>query len=180
MNWEDSEMFSTLKLRYLQYMAPAARTMAAAVAKTPAAPAKAAPKPAKAKAKPPKEEVKRWEDLTKAGEKKDLSQGMPDTYDPKYVESAWYAWWEQRKFFNSDQKEAKAIRDGDSKRKQFTMVIPPPNITGALHLGHALMLSIEDCIVRWKRMQGFEVEWVPGQDHAGISTQTVVENMLWR
>ena len=60
------------------------------------------------------------------------------------------------------------------------MVIPPPNVTGALHLGHALMLAIEDAIMRQKRMAGYETLWTPGCDHAGISTQMVVENMLWK
>jgi len=55
------------------------------------------------------------------------------------------------------------------------MVIPPPNVTGALHLGHALMLAIEDCITRWKRMSGYVTLWLPGVDHAGIATQSVVE-----
>jgi len=66
------------------------------------------------------------------------------------------------------------------KKKPFTMVIPPPNVTGALHLGHALMLSIEDTIVRWKRMSGYEVLWLPGVDHAGIATQSVVEKQIWK
>ena len=60
------------------------------------------------------------------------------------------------------------------------MVIPPPNVTGALHLGHALMLSVEDAIIRWKRMSGFETLWLPGVDHAGIATQSVVEKQLWK
>jgi valyl-tRNA synthetase len=57
----------------------------------------------------------------------------------------------------------------------YTMVIPPPTVTGALHLGHALTLSIEDAIIRWRRMSGYETLWVPGVDHAGIATQSVVE-----
>lgn len=106
---------------------------------------------------------------------------MPESYDPKYVESGWYPWWEKKKFFHSETKNALAVREESKEdKKQFTIIIPPPNITGALHLGHALMLSIEDTIVRWKRMKGYECCWLPGQDHAGISTQTVVENMLWR
>ena len=60
------------------------------------------------------------------------------------------------------------------------MVIPPPNVTGALHLGHALMLVVEDAVTRWKRMQGYEVLWLPGCDHAGISTQSVVEKQIWK
>mgnify|MGYP001141674111 CR=1 FL=1 len=60
------------------------------------------------------------------------------------------------------------------------MVIPPPNVTGALHLGHALMLAIEDSIMRWRRMSGYETLWLPGCDHAGIATQSVVEKQLWK
>jgi len=62
----------------------------------------------------------------------------------------------------------------------FTMVIPPPNVTGALHLGHALMLAVEDAITRYKRMQGYQVLWLPGVDHAGIATQSVVEKQIWK
>ena len=60
------------------------------------------------------------------------------------------------------------------------MLLPPPNVTGFLHLGHALLLSIEDTITRWKRMQGYVTLFIPGMDHAGISTQNVVENKLWK
>ena len=60
------------------------------------------------------------------------------------------------------------------------MLLPPPNVTGSLHLGHALLLSIEDTITRWKRMQGCVTLFIPGMDHAGISTQNVVENKLWK
>ena len=60
------------------------------------------------------------------------------------------------------------------------MLLPPPNVTGSLHLGHALLLSIEDTITRWKRMQGYVTLFIPGMDHAGISTQNVVENKLWK
>lgn len=63
---------------------------------------------------------------------------------------------------------------------KFVMMLPPPNVTGSLHLGHALLLSIEDTLVRWKRMNGYETLYLPGMDHAGISTQNVVENKLWK
>ncbi len=169
MNWEDLEMHSILKLRMAQYGVTKALSVAAAL--TPAT---------MASKKPQKEEQKRWVDHTAEGQKKDLSKGMPDTYDPKYVESGWYSWWEKQKYFHSSTANALKAREESKTGKQFTIIIPPPNITGALHLGHALMLSIEDTMVRWKRMSGYEVCWLPGQDHAGISTQTVVENMLWR
>lgn len=68
----------------------------------------------------------------------------------------------------------------DSDKPPFVIVIPPPNVTGALHIGHALTNSIQDTIVRWRRMSGYNVLWVPGTDHAGIATQTVVEKKLQR
>lgn len=112
---------------------------------------------------------------TKAGDKKDVSGELPDKYDPQQVEDAWYAWWEKSKFFHADAKKAL-----EPNAKKFTMMLPPPNVTGALHLGHALMLAIEDVMTRWKIMQGYVTEWLPGMDHAGISCQNVVENKIWK
>lgn len=114
-------------------------------------------------------------DNTPPGEKKDMSKPMNNEYIPKSVEAAWYAWWEKKKFFHADEKKALL-----PNAKKYVMVIPPPNVTGALHLGHALTLSIEDAIMRWKRMSGYETLWVPGVDHAGIATQSVVEKNLWK
>ena len=94
---------------------------------------------------------------------------MAKSYDPKNVETAWYEWWEKEGFFKPT--------PGSDKPK-FVIVIPPPNVTGALHIGHALTNSIQDTIVRWRRMSGYEALWVPGTDHAGIATQTVVEKKL--
>lgn len=110
---------------------------------------------------------------TPAGEKKDCSSEMPAAYEPKQVEAAWYSWWEKKDFFHANPANV-------GKKKSFVMVIPPPNVTGALHLGHALMLSVEDAITRWKRMSGYETLWLPGVDHAGIATQSVVEKQLWK
>lgn len=90
-------------------------------------------------------------------------------YDPKKVEEKWYKFWEERGFFNSDV---------DRDRKPFTIVIPPPNITGVLHMGHGLNNTLQDILIRLKRMQGFNALWVPGTDHAGIATQNVVEREL--
>jgi len=101
---------------------------------------------------------------------------MLDAYHPKQVEAAWYSWWEQKKFFHAN---AERVLN-DPTVKKYVMVIPPPNVTGALHLGHALMLSIEDSIMRWRRMSGYETLWLPGCDHAGIATQSVVEKQLWK
>lgn len=101
---------------------------------------------------------------------------MAEAYHPKQVEAAWYAWWEKEKFYHADAK--KVIEN--PQQKTYTMIIPPPNVTGALHLGHALMLSIEDALMRWRRMSGYETLWLPGCDHAGIATQSVVEKQLWK
>lgn len=115
-------------------------------------------------------------DNTPVGQKKDMTKPMLDAYHPKQVEAAWYSWWEQKKFFHAN---AERVLN-DPSVKKYVMVIPPPNVTGALHLGHALMLSIEDSIMRWRRMSGYETLWLPGCDHAGIATQSVVEKQLWK
>jgi len=94
---------------------------------------------------------------------------LEKTYNPKNVEEKWYGFWEENRFFH-----AKAERG----KKAFTIVIPPPNVTGVLHMGHGLNNTIQDVLVRWKRMQGFNALWVPGTDHAGIATQNVVEKEL--
>lgn len=81
---------------------------------------------------------------TPAGEKKDMSRPMANAYDPLQVEAGWYAWWERSGFFKPE-----CHGPVDEKRERFTIVMPPPNVTGSLHLGHATMLSIEDALVRW-------------------------------
>jgi len=90
-------------------------------------------------------------------------------YNPREVEDNIYKFWEEKGLFS-----AKA----DSKKKPYSIVIPPPNITGILHMGHALNNTIQDILIRWKRMQGYESLWMPGTDHAGIATQNVVEREL--
>jgi valyl-tRNA synthetase len=87
-------------------------------------------------------------------------------FDPKEAEQRLYTYWEQNGLFTAD---------ADSSREPFTMVIPPPNVTGALHMGHALNNTLQDILARVKRMEGHEVLWIAGTDHAGIATQTVVE-----
>lgn len=94
---------------------------------------------------------------------------LPKSYDPRLVEDHWYAYWLSRKLFHAGINE---------KRPPFTIVIPPPNVTGALHIGHAYNNTVQDIYVRFKRMQGYETLWSPGTDHAGIATQTVVEKQL--
>ena len=135
--------------------------------------APAAPKKEKAK-KEVKEEPK-WEDPTVPGEKKDLSQPMESGYNPLHVESSWYAWWEKQGFFAP--KEPSDADPYDPERT-FVVPLPPPNVTGALHIGHALTISIQDALVRFYRMKGYRVLYNPGFDHAGISTQSVVEKRL--
>ncbi|MBQ0016268.1 MAG: class I tRNA ligase family protein, partial [Bacteroidales bacterium] len=90
-------------------------------------------------------------------------------YDPSIVEEKWYAYWLNRKLFHSEP---------DATRKPFTVVIPPPNVTGVLHMGHMLNNTIQDVLVRRARMQGFNACWVPGTDHASIATEAKVVNML--
>ncbi|PVU98856.1 hypothetical protein BB559_001221 [Furculomyces boomerangus] len=110
------------------------------------------------------------------GLKKDLSAEMADSYDPNQVESVWYDWWVKEKFF-----EPKFTESGDiSPKGKFVVAIPPPNVTGRLHIGHALGVSIQDSLSRWNRMKGLTVLLNIGSDHAGISTQSVVEKMLWK
>jgi len=98
-----------------------------------------------------------------------LSEQMEKKYDPSKVEQKWYDFWESRGLFEADVNSAK---------EPFTIVIPPPNVTGVLHMGHALNNTIQDILIRSKRMRGFETLWVPGVDHAGIATQNVVERKL--
>ncbi|XP_053719802.1 valine--tRNA ligase, mitochondrial isoform X1 [Synchiropus splendidus] len=104
----------------------------------------------------------------------DTSLPLPPSYSPEYVESSWYQWWEKEQFFNPDQHEKSPY----AVDQTFSLCIPPPNVTGTLHLGHALTVAVEDALVRWRRMQGHRVLWLPGCDHAGIATQTIVERRL--
>lgn len=97
------------------------------------------------------------------------SDDIPNRFDHATSQPRIYAQWEKRGYFHSEP---------DPKRKPFTIVIPPPNVTGALHLGHALNNTLQDVLIRMKRMQGFNALWMPGTDHAGIATQAVVERRL--
>jgi valyl-tRNA synthetase len=94
---------------------------------------------------------------------------MPTKYDPKSIEKGRYEWWLEGKYF-----EAK----DDHDKQPYTIVIPPPNVTGKLHLGHAWDTTLQDILTRMKRMQGYDVLWLPGMDHAGIATQAKVEEKL--
>ncbi|CAI9595211.1 unnamed protein product [Staurois parvus] len=121
-------------------------------------------------------EVIKYEISTVPGDKKDTTCPLPSSYSPRYVEAAWYAWWVKQGFFKPEYQS----RLPQSTPEVFSLCIPPPNVTGSLHLGHALTVAIEDSLVRWRRMLGQKVLWVPGSDHAGIATQAVVEKKLFK
>jgi len=131
------------------------------------------------KQKPKKEKATKkvitYDIKTELGEKKDTTCTLPDVYSPSYVEAAWYAWWEKKGFFKPEYGRNPHEKNENGS---FVICIPPPNVTGTLHLGHALTNAIEDCITRWHRMNGKTVVWIPGCDHAGIATQVVVERKL--
>ncbi|MEI8172604.1 MAG: valine--tRNA ligase [Deltaproteobacteria bacterium] len=94
---------------------------------------------------------------------------LSKVYEPRETEAKWYQYWLDRGFFRAED---------TSSKKPFSIVIPPPNVTGMLHMGHALNNTLQDVIIRYKRMQGFNALWMPGTDHAGIATQNVVEQEL--
>ncbi|OBZ72804.1 Valine--tRNA ligase, mitochondrial [Grifola frondosa] len=130
----------------------------------------------KAKKEKEKEEEAPFVNTTPKGEKKDLSQPMASGYNPIAIESAWYDWWNAQGFFSPQ-----LTKDGQIKPEGlFVIPSPPPNVTGSLHIGHALTVAIQDTLTRWNRMLGKTTLFVPGFDHAGISTQSVVEKRLYR
>ncbi len=98
-----------------------------------------------------------------------MAAEIPKQYDPHEAQKRWLEFWNQRGYFHSRP---------DSARKPYCIVIPPPNITGALHMGHALNNIPQDVLIRWRRMQGYNTLWIPGTDHASIGTQAVVERRL--
>ena len=106
----------------------------------------------------------------------DIDPKLLKPYDPKETEDRIYKLWEENGFFNPDVCIDKGITDKDAE--VFSMVLPPPNVTGTLHIGHASMLTIEDIMVRFARMQGKRTLWLPGTDHAAIATQAKVEKIL--
>jgi valyl-tRNA synthetase len=121
-----------------------------------------------------KEEAK-WVNNTRPGEKKDMTQPMELGYNPQHVEESWFEWWEKKGFYTPPE-----VTDDNpfDPEKTFVIPAPPPNVTGALHIGHALTISIQDSLIRWHRMKGYRVLFNPGFDHAGIATQAVVENRI--
>ena len=94
---------------------------------------------------------------------------LSKAYDASAVEERLYAWWESSGFFKASP---------DPEKKPFTIVMPPPNVTGELHIGHAMTATIQDALIRYHRMRGDSALWIPGTDHAGIATQMVVERSL--
>src|SRR3954469_17658993 len=98
-----------------------------------------------------------------------MKEELAKRYEPKEIEQRLYATWEREGYFTP-------VADRD--RPRFSIVIPPPNVTGRLHIGHALVNTLQDILIRWKRMSGFNTLWLPGTDHAGIATQSVVEREL--
>ncbi|MBI4510717.1 MAG: valine--tRNA ligase [Deltaproteobacteria bacterium] len=96
---------------------------------------------------------------------------LPKVYDPASVEPKWYEFWLEQDYFHAD---------AAAPKTPFSIVIPPPNVTGSLHMGHALMVTVQDILIRWRRMQAYNALWLPGTDHAGIATQIMVERELWR
>src|SRR5256714_4862962 len=98
-----------------------------------------------------------------------MATELPKAYEPKDAQQRWLDFWEEHGYFHSRP---------DPSRKPYTIVIPPPNVTGALHMGHALNNTLQDVLIRWRRMQGYNALWIPGTDHAGIATQAVVEKRI--
>ncbi len=98
-----------------------------------------------------------------------MEEFLKSEYNFNEIEEKWYSYWEEKDYFHADE---------NSEKPPFSMVIPPPNVTGSLHMGHALNNTLQDILARYKRMKGYNVLWMPGTDHAGIATQNVVERHL--
>ena len=98
-----------------------------------------------------------------------MAEILDKVYDPQRIEEKWYRYWEELGLFHAR---------ADGAKPGYCIVIPPPNVTGSLHMGHALNNTLQDILIRFKRMDGFDALWMPGTDHAGIATQNVVERQL--
>lgn len=94
---------------------------------------------------------------------------LPPAFDPTIVEAGLYDWWDRQGYFQPND---------DSTAETFVIIMPPPNVTGELHVGHALFVALQDLMIRWHRMRGYSTLWLPGADHAGIAGQWVVEKLL--
>src|SRR3954464_24627 len=109
----------------------------------------------------------RWHDGNLFANASQMTE-LPKTFDPAEIEARWYARWEEEGLFRPERPDA----------EPFTIVIPPPNVPGSLHIGHALDVTLQDVLVRHARLQGKDALWVVGTDHAGIATQMVVERTI--
>lgn len=137
---------------------------------------KKAEKLAKFQEKQSKKQVPAAAAPKEAKEKKIKKPAAVDAYEPQKIESDRYEWWESRGYF-----KPQFTKDGNVKPEgKFVIPIPPPNVTGSLHMGHALTNALQDTMIRHARMQGKTTAWIPGCDHAGIATQTVVEKMVYK
>lgn len=107
-----------------------------------------------------------------------MNMEIPKTYNPQETEDKILALWDKNGFANPDV----CVRRGIAKKtaKPFSIVLPPPNVTGTLHMGHAAMLAVEDILIRYRRMQGYKTLWLPGTDHAAIATESKVEQLLYK
>ena len=105
-----------------------------------------------------------------------MTKELPSAYDPKQTEEKIYELWEKSGYFNPD--NLPISKSSKLKAKSYCVAVPPPNVTGSLHMGHALNATIQDILIRKKRMEGYKTLWIPGTDHAGIATQNVVEKDL--
>jgi len=94
-----------------------------------------------------------------------MLENLPKNYDPKEFEDRLYKFWNDNGYFTPEI---------DKNKKPYTIMMPPPNVTGSLHMGHALNNTIQDVLIRWKRMEGYSALWLPGTDHASISTEAKV------
>ncbi|KAL3686885.1 hypothetical protein R1sor_013194 [Riccia sorocarpa] len=158
------------ELKKLKAAQKAEAAKAAQAAKAGQTSKKSEEKAKKSAAAPSENEADSVDPPTPAGEKKRLAPEMAKSYNPGAVEASWYEWWEKSGFFKAD--------NTDKTKPPFVIVVPPPNVTGALHIGHGLTAAVEDTVVRWRRMSGYNTLWVPGCDHAGIATQVVVEKKI--
>src|SRR5262249_49925419 len=102
-----------------------------------------------------------------------MTEPLAPQYNPPSIESAVYAWWEERGLFSPD-----ADGTDPGSKRPYVIMMPPPNVTAALHMGHGLNNTVQDVLIRFERMRGRAALWLPGTDHAGIATQNVVERIL--
>jgi len=119
----------------------------------------------------PGKEARDYVNPTPKGELKAMDAPMEKAYQPHEVEASWNDWWEASGYYRGNSSP-------DDKRPKFSICLPPPNVTGSLHIGHALTVAVQDLLTRWHRMRGYNTLWIPGTDHAGIATQVVVEKKL--